>query len=127
MGNLRDTFKKPEMDLKVFVNDGTEESGENLQLSDIEKIEKVESKKIIKYDNLNSRIERDMKEWLDKYVRDIKDVQGKKVVKQEDLVQIALEILKYQNIDPAEVINLDSLKNILKEKNLLDREENLWI
>ncbi len=125
MGNLRDTFKKPEMDLKVFVNDGTEESGENLQLSDIEKIEKVESKKIIKYDNLNSRIERDMKEWLDKYVRDIKDVQGKKVVKQEDLVQIALEILKYQNIDPAEVINLDSLKNILKEKNLLDREENL--
>ncbi len=123
MGNLRDTFKKPEMDLKVFVNDGIEESLENLQLPDIEKIEKVESKKIIKYDNLNSRIERDMKEWLDKYVRDIKDVQGKKVVKQEDLVQIALEILKYQNIDPAEVINLDSLKNILKEKNLLDRKE----
>ena len=117
MGNLRDTFKKPEMDLKVFVNDGIEESLENLQLPDIEKIEKVESKKIIKYDNLNSRIERDMKEWLDKYVRDIKDVQGKKVVKQEDLVQIALEILKYQNIDPAEVINLDSLKNILKEAN----------
>ena len=123
MGNLRDTFKKPEMDLKVFVNDGIEESLEKLQLQDIEKIEKVESKKIIKYDNLNSRIERDMKEWLDKYVRDIKDVQGKKVVKQEDLVQIALEILKYQNIDPAEVINLDSLKNILKEKNLLDRKE----
>jgi hypothetical protein len=119
MGNLRDNFRKPEMDLKVFVNDGTEESVENLQLPDVE-AEKVESKKIIKYDNLNSRVERDIKEWLDKYVRDIKDVQGKKVVKQEDLVQIALEILKYQNIDPVEVINLDSLKNILKEKNLLE-------
>lgn len=124
MGNLRDTFRKPEMDSKVFVNDGTEESVENLQLPDVE-AEKVESKKIIKYDNLNSRVERDIKEWLDKYVRDIKDVQGKKVVKQEDLVQIALEVLKYQNIDPVEVINLDSLKNILKEKNLLNREENL--
>jgi hypothetical protein len=84
-----------------------------------QKMETVILKPEIQYDKVTVRLPIEQNDWLDEFSRKTKRLHGSKISK-EDLVQIALEILKYQNIDPAEVINLDSLKNILKEKNLLE-------
>ena len=126
MGSLKDTFKKPEMSLQI-----QEEQPQTQAVATMERptpeqepvtqkpVQVKAADSVIKYDNLNSRVERQTKEWLDKFVRDIKDAQGKKVVKQEDLVQISLAIFKHQNINPEQITSLDELKAILTRQGLL--------
>jgi hypothetical protein len=80
--------------------------------------QKTESRIEIKYDKVTVRLPIEQNDWLDEFSRKTKRLHGSKISK-EELVQLALEMLQYQNIDPAQVTSLDDVKSILKNKGLL--------
>lgn len=66
----------------------------------------------IQYDKVTVRLPIEQNDWLDDFSKKTKRLHGSKISK-EDLIQIAIEILRIQNITPAEVSNLASLRKRL--------------